>query len=205
MGQVKSRNRTLNFRRPNFQLFKELVDGIPWKTAVIDKGAEQDWQLFKGIDGGGKLHPTVKWESSGQCWKVRSWRWCRKVRLRHNKTGIKGTETVHSYTIPKMSLELKDYTFLSSPSYPHLGISIPFIRCLAKSFCQTQGPTILHIQTPAIFCFSLNLLSLDFTIFTVFIFVDEYLYFLFLHFQVAAVTCPSMGHLSSCPHNLQIR
>lgn len=30
MGQVKTKARTLNFRRVNFQLLKELVDGIPW-------------------------------------------------------------------------------------------------------------------------------------------------------------------------------
>ena len=49
MGQVKSKVRTLNFRRVNFQLFKELVDGTPWEAALRDKGAEQSWQLFKDI------------------------------------------------------------------------------------------------------------------------------------------------------------
>ena len=29
MGQVKARVRTLNFRRANFQFFKELMDGTP--------------------------------------------------------------------------------------------------------------------------------------------------------------------------------
>ncbi|KFW09685.1 hypothetical protein N327_13834, partial [Fulmarus glacialis] len=49
IGQVKRRVRTLNFRRANFQLFKELVDGAPWETALRDKGAQQSWQLFKDI------------------------------------------------------------------------------------------------------------------------------------------------------------
>ena len=49
MGQVKSRARTLDFRRANFQLFKELVDEPPWETVLRDKGAEQTWQLFKDI------------------------------------------------------------------------------------------------------------------------------------------------------------
>ncbi|KAK4806794.1 hypothetical protein QYF61_005590 [Mycteria americana] len=49
MGQVKSRVRTLNFRKANIQLFKELVDGTPWETALRDKGAEESWQLFKDI------------------------------------------------------------------------------------------------------------------------------------------------------------
>ena len=48
-GQLKSRVRTLNFRRANFQLVKELVDGTPWETALRDKGAEQSWQIFENI------------------------------------------------------------------------------------------------------------------------------------------------------------
>ncbi|GAB0186222.1 mitochondrial enolase superfamily member 1 [Grus japonensis] len=47
MGQVKSKGRTLNFRKANFQLFKELVNRTPWETALRDKGAEQSWQIFK--------------------------------------------------------------------------------------------------------------------------------------------------------------
>jgi len=31
-GLAKSRVRTLNFRRANFQLFKELLDEIPWEA-----------------------------------------------------------------------------------------------------------------------------------------------------------------------------
>ncbi|KFQ86553.1 hypothetical protein N337_12956, partial [Phoenicopterus ruber ruber] len=37
----------LNFRKANFQLFKELVNRTPWETALRDKGAEQSWQIFK--------------------------------------------------------------------------------------------------------------------------------------------------------------
>ena len=48
MGQAKSKVRTLNFRKANLQLFKELVSRTPWDTAVRDKGAEQSWQSFKG-------------------------------------------------------------------------------------------------------------------------------------------------------------
>ncbi|KFV09259.1 hypothetical protein N339_03103, partial [Pterocles gutturalis] len=47
IGLAKSRVRTLNFRRANFQLFKELLDGIPWETVLKGIGAEQSWQLFK--------------------------------------------------------------------------------------------------------------------------------------------------------------
>lgn len=46
MGQIKSRVRTLNFRRADFHLLKELVYGMLWKTALRDKGMEQSLQLF---------------------------------------------------------------------------------------------------------------------------------------------------------------
>jgi len=40
-GQVKSKVKTLNFRKANFQLFKELVKRTHWETALRHKGAEQ--------------------------------------------------------------------------------------------------------------------------------------------------------------------
>jgi len=47
--QVKSQVKTLNFRKAKFQLFKELVNGIPWETALRNKGVGQRWQrqIFK--------------------------------------------------------------------------------------------------------------------------------------------------------------
>ncbi|KFM11756.1 hypothetical protein AS27_15251, partial [Aptenodytes forsteri] len=39
--------RTLNFRKANFQLLKELVNRNHWKTALRDEGAEQSWQIFQ--------------------------------------------------------------------------------------------------------------------------------------------------------------
>jgi len=45
--QVKSKVRTLNFRKANFQFIKELANKTPWKTALRDKGLEQSWQFFK--------------------------------------------------------------------------------------------------------------------------------------------------------------
>ena len=44
---AKSRVRTLNSRRANFWLLKELLDGIPWETVLRGMGTEQSWQLFK--------------------------------------------------------------------------------------------------------------------------------------------------------------
>ncbi|KFQ91096.1 hypothetical protein Y956_15163, partial [Nipponia nippon] len=39
--------RTVNFRKANFQLFKELINRTPWEMALRKKGAEQRWQVFK--------------------------------------------------------------------------------------------------------------------------------------------------------------
>ncbi|KFZ48948.1 hypothetical protein N338_11822, partial [Podiceps cristatus] len=41
--------RTLNFRKANFQLFKEIVRRTPWETVLRDRGAEQSWQIFKEV------------------------------------------------------------------------------------------------------------------------------------------------------------
>ena len=49
MGLAKSKVRILNFRRASFQLFKELVDEIPWDTVLRDRGSDRNWQLFKDI------------------------------------------------------------------------------------------------------------------------------------------------------------
>jgi len=43
MGLAKNRVRTLNFRIVIFQLFKELLDGIPWRTVLKDIETEQSW------------------------------------------------------------------------------------------------------------------------------------------------------------------
>lgn len=46
---AKSKVRTFNFRRANFQLFKKLVDEIPWDTVLRERGSDQSWQVFKDI------------------------------------------------------------------------------------------------------------------------------------------------------------
>lgn len=48
-GQAKSVVKTLNLRKVNFQLLKELVNGTSCKTALRDKRAEESWQTFKDI------------------------------------------------------------------------------------------------------------------------------------------------------------
>jgi len=47
MEKAKRKVRALNFRKANFQFFKELVSRIPCEIALRDKGAEQSWQIFK--------------------------------------------------------------------------------------------------------------------------------------------------------------
>jgi len=42
-----SRIKTLDFRRANFGLFKELLGGIPWVRALEGRGVQESWLLFK--------------------------------------------------------------------------------------------------------------------------------------------------------------
>lgn len=45
-GHGKSKDRTLNYRKAKFHLFKELVNRNPRELALRDKGEEQSWQIF---------------------------------------------------------------------------------------------------------------------------------------------------------------
>ncbi|KFO74885.1 hypothetical protein N303_15516, partial [Cuculus canorus] len=47
MAQARRTVRTLNFRKADFQLFKDLLGRTPWDMVLRDKGAEQSWQIFK--------------------------------------------------------------------------------------------------------------------------------------------------------------
>lgn len=40
MGQVRNKVMPLNFRKADFQLFKEITSGIHWETSLRDKGVE---------------------------------------------------------------------------------------------------------------------------------------------------------------------
>ena len=44
---AKSGVRSMNFKRTNIKLFKELLYEIPWETVLRDKGTEQNWQHFR--------------------------------------------------------------------------------------------------------------------------------------------------------------
>lgn len=49
MGQARSKVKPLNFRKAKFQLFKEVVNRVPWETALRDTGAELSWQIFTEV------------------------------------------------------------------------------------------------------------------------------------------------------------
>jgi len=42
-----SRIKTLDLRRANFGLFKELLGGIPWTRTLESRGVQECWSLFK--------------------------------------------------------------------------------------------------------------------------------------------------------------
>lgn len=39
----------LTFRKADFQLFREIMSGIPGETALRDKAVEQIWQILKEV------------------------------------------------------------------------------------------------------------------------------------------------------------
>ena len=47
MGKARSIVKMLNFRKADFQLFKELVSTTSWEMVLRDKGTEKSWQIFK--------------------------------------------------------------------------------------------------------------------------------------------------------------
>jgi len=47
MDLAKSRIRTLNFRRVNFWLFKELLNKVPWETFLRNTRTEKGWKPCK--------------------------------------------------------------------------------------------------------------------------------------------------------------
>ena len=39
--------KTLDFRKTNFGLFKDLLGGIPWVRGLEGRGVQESWKLFK--------------------------------------------------------------------------------------------------------------------------------------------------------------
>lgn len=48
IGQVRNRGRFLNFRKADFQLFRDIVSAIPWVTTPRDKGTKQGLADLQG-------------------------------------------------------------------------------------------------------------------------------------------------------------
>ncbi|KAM9590819.1 uncharacterized protein ACIBXB_005874 [Morphnus guianensis] len=50
LGEVRkgvSKTTTMDFRRPNFGLFRTLVERVPWETVLKGKGVQEGWTFFK--------------------------------------------------------------------------------------------------------------------------------------------------------------
>ena len=71
--KIKHIVRTLNFRRTNFQLFKEIVRRTPSETVLRDKGTEQSWQVFKDVFQRAQELSIPKCKKSGREGKRPAW------------------------------------------------------------------------------------------------------------------------------------
>ena len=45
--KVHSKLATLDFRRANFGLFRDLLGRVPWDKALEGRGAQENWLIFK--------------------------------------------------------------------------------------------------------------------------------------------------------------
>ena len=45
--RVHSKLNTLDFRRADFGLFRDLLGRVPWDTALEGRGAQESWLIFK--------------------------------------------------------------------------------------------------------------------------------------------------------------
>lgn len=70
MSQEKSEVRTPNFKKANFELFKEFASGAPWETAFRGKGVEQSWQILDGVFQGA---PELSFSISKKSGKGATW------------------------------------------------------------------------------------------------------------------------------------
>jgi len=46
-SSARSRIKSLDYRRANFGLFKDLLGGIPWVRTLEGRGVQESWSLFK--------------------------------------------------------------------------------------------------------------------------------------------------------------
>jgi len=72
-GKVRSVVRTLNFRKADFQIVKELVSRTPWETVLRDRGAERSWQIFKDAFHRAQEQSVPRCKRSGKEGKRLAW------------------------------------------------------------------------------------------------------------------------------------
>lgn len=85
VGQLRSKFR-LNFRKANFQLFKAVIDGMPWETAFRVKEVDQSWQVFKEVFNRVPEITTTKSKTFGNEDKSQAWlNWGMLVKLKGKK------------------------------------------------------------------------------------------------------------------------
>jgi len=73
MEKVRSIVRALNFRKANFQLFKELVSRTPWETVLRNRGTEQSWQILESAFHRVQELSVPKCKKSGKEGKRPAW------------------------------------------------------------------------------------------------------------------------------------
>jgi len=74
MGKKRSIVRTLNFRKANFMLFKELVKRMPWEMVLRDRGAEHNWQAFNDAFHRALEFSVLRYKKSCNEGKTPAWR-----------------------------------------------------------------------------------------------------------------------------------
>jgi len=73
IGKAKSIVRTQNFRKANFQLFKELVSRTLWEMVHRDRGEEQSCQIFKDAFHRAQELSVPRCKKSGKEGKRSAW------------------------------------------------------------------------------------------------------------------------------------
>ena len=87
--RAHSKLSTLDFRRADFGLFRDLLGGVPWDTALEGRGAQESWLIFKLLQAQKRCIPTKR--QSGK--NARMPPWMNKLildKLKHKKETYRG-------------------------------------------------------------------------------------------------------------------
>ncbi|GAB0203625.1 hypothetical protein GRJ2_002828100 [Grus japonensis] len=89
--RAHSKLTTLDFKRADFGLFRNLLGRLPWDTALEGRGAQDSWLVFKGhlLQAQEQCMPTKR--KSGKNARRRAWM-SKEVlgKLKHNKEAYRG-------------------------------------------------------------------------------------------------------------------